>query len=257
MTELEEYYNKFNEEKRLNSRHGQIEYRISMKYIHQYLKPGDCILDVGAGTGRYSIPLFEEGYDVTAIELVQHNLGILKQKNPDIKAFKGNALKLRRIPDESMDAVILFGPMYHLHGTENKLQALSEVKRVLKPGGYVFIAYIMNEYAVLTYAFKERHILENLQDGKMDQTFHIRPAQNDLYDFVRLEDIEELKEKSGMERMVIFSPDGPANHMRPFINALSDEEFEWFVKYQMSVCERQDLLGASAHIVDILRKVDK
>ena len=123
MNQLEEYYNKFNEEKRLNSRHGQVEYRISMQYIHQYLpkdrKPEKIkILDIGAGTGRYSIPLFEEGYDVTAVELVQHNLGILKQKKPEIKAYKGNALKLKRFQDETFDLTLLFGPMYHLGSFE-------------------------------------------------------------------------------------------------------------------------------------------
>ena len=80
MTELEKYYNKFNEEKRLNSRHGQVEYLTSMKYIHKYLekKENAKILDVGAGTGRYSVQLANEGYDVTAVELVKYNLGILK-----------------------------------------------------------------------------------------------------------------------------------------------------------------------------------
>ncbi len=96
MTELEEYYNKFNEEKRLNSRHGRVEFITSMKYIHDCLgnlmneKQRDLrsqikILDVGAGTGRYSVPLAEEGYDVTALELVKHNLGRLKQKSDKVK----------------------------------------------------------------------------------------------------------------------------------------------------------------------------
>jgi len=65
MTELEKYYNKFNEEKRLKSRHGQVEFITSMKYIHKYLPKRehgqDKILDVGAGTGRYSVALAEEG----------------------------------------------------------------------------------------------------------------------------------------------------------------------------------------------------
>ena len=83
MTELEKYYNKFNEEKRLTSRHGQVEFITSMKYIHKYLPVDKSakILDVGAGTGRYSVQLAEEGYDVTAVELVKYNLGILKKKN--------------------------------------------------------------------------------------------------------------------------------------------------------------------------------
>ena len=72
--ELEAYYNKFCEEKRLTRRHGYVEYVTSMKYIHKYLEqlPQNAkILDVGAGTGRYSVALSEEGYDVTAVELVK------------------------------------------------------------------------------------------------------------------------------------------------------------------------------------------
>ena len=98
------YYNKFNEEKRLSSRHGQIEFITSMKYIHEYI-PNDRkkeevkILDIGAGTGRYSVALAEEGFDVTAVELVKYNLGILKKKNSSVKAMQGNALKLSKLPD--------------------------------------------------------------------------------------------------------------------------------------------------------------
>ena len=81
MTTIEEYYNKFNEEKRLNTRHGRVEFITSMKYIHKYIdilkdelkaagkeavvNSDIRILDIGAGTGRYSVPLVEEGFDVS------------------------------------------------------------------------------------------------------------------------------------------------------------------------------------------------
>ncbi len=254
MTRLDDYYNKFNEEKRLNSRHGQVEFIISMKYIHDYLKPGDRILDVGAATGRYSIPLFEEGYDVTAVEPVKHNLGRLKQKCPQITAFQGFAQKLKRLQDNSFDLVLLFGPMYHLLDHESKLQALSEAKRVTKPGGKIMIAYIMNEYGVLIYCFRERNILNIKKQGQLTDDFHTVPNEESLYDFVRLEDIDRLKDEAGLDRIKILSPDGPANHMRYELNQLTEEEFQCFVDYQMAVCERPELLGASAHIVDILQK---
>ena len=93
MTELEKYYNKFNEEKRLKSRHGQVEFITSMKYIHKYLPKREHgqvkILDVGAGTGRYSVALAEEGYDVTAVELVKYNLGILKKEEQLCESISG------------------------------------------------------------------------------------------------------------------------------------------------------------------------
>ncbi len=274
MTELEEYYNKFNEEKRLNSRHGQVEYRVSMKYIHMYLdeaargkgagafgggadpdiKGAVKLLDIGAGTGRYSVALAEEGYDVTAVELVKYNLGILKKKAANVKAMQGNAMHLKKLESGSFDVTLLFGPMYHLFGTEDKRRALGEAARVTKPGGVILVAYCMNEYGVITYGFKERHILECIAEGRFTEDFKTISSPDKIYDYMRIEDIDALNQSAGLERIKIISPDGPANYMRPFLNQLNDEEFEAFVQYQMAVCERPDLIGAGAHTVDILRK---
>ncbi|MDE7416364.1 MAG: class I SAM-dependent methyltransferase [Lachnospiraceae bacterium] len=276
MTELEEYYNKFNEEKRFNSRHGQVEYRVSMKYIHKYLDEAavrlkvaagsDCkmddavrsrikIVDIGAGTGRYSVALAEEGYDVTAVELVRYNLGILKKKAGSVKAMQGNALNLKKLADDSFDVTLLFGPMYHLFGFEDKRQALREAKRVTKPGGVILVAYCMNEYSVITYGFKERHVLECMEQKRFTEDFQTISTPSELYDYMRMEEINALNEAEGLERIQIISPDGPANYIRPFLNQLSEEEFEAFVRYQMAVCERADLIGAGAHTTDILRKI--
>lgn len=259
MNEIEAYYNKFNEEKRLNSRHGQVEYRVSMKYIHQYLQDmGEAehvkILDIGAGTGRYSVKLAEEGYDVTAVELVKYNLGILKQKNSRVKAMQGNALNLKKLEDNLFDLTLLFGPMYHLFSYEEKLQALKEARRVTRPGGIILVAYCMNEYGVISYAFKERHIKECIEKQRLTKDFQTLSKTEDLYDYMRLEDIKKLSQDADLVRLKILSPDGPANYMRPFLNRLDQEEFEYFVQYQMATCEREDLLGAGAHTVDILRK---
>ena len=259
MTNLEEYYNKFNEEKRLDSRHGQVEFVTSMKYIHKYIDvlEKECepkILDIGAGTGRYSVPLALEGYDVTAVELVKHNLGRLKQKGAGVKAYQGHALELSRFDDESFDLTLLFGPMYHLHSKEDKLQALREAKRVTRKGGYILVAYIMNEYSVITYAFKEGHILEGIREGMLDESFHCTDKANELYSFVRTEDIESLNAEAGLERELIIAADGAANYIRPVLNSLSEEEFAKFIEYHLSVCERADLMGATAHTVDILKR---
>lgn len=255
-TELEKYYNKFNEEKRLNSRHGQVEFLTSMRYIHRYL-PKDRpakILDIGAGTGRYSVALSEEGHDVTAVELVKYNLGILKTKHSSVKTYQGNALDLGRFPEDTFDVVLLFGPMYHLYTFEDKVKALCEAKRVARPEGVIFVAYCMNEYSVLTYGFKEDHMLESMEKGKLTEDFHVLSKPEDLYDYVRLEDMEAYNQAAGLSRIQIISADGPANYMRPVLNAMDEETFRTFMQYHFTTCERPELMGAGAHTVDILKK---
>ena len=79
MNYLDEFYNTIEEEKRLLSRHGQVEYLTTMKYIKECLEgvTDPSILEIGAGTGRYSVTLAKEDYRVTAVELVARNLEIL------------------------------------------------------------------------------------------------------------------------------------------------------------------------------------
>lgn len=253
---LIKYYNKFNEDKRLNSKYGQIEYLTSMKYIHEYLNTmnNPKIMDIGAGTGRYSVALAEEGYDVTAVELVKHNLRVIEQKSDKVKVFQGNAINLSKFNDETFDLVLLFGPMYHLCDRDSQLKALNEAKRITKKGGIIMVAYCMNEFAVITHGFKDNNIKECLQNNMLDDNFHCLAKEDDLYNVVRLDDIDELNEMANLERIKIITPDGPANYIRKELNKMDDETFNLFIKYHLSTCERKELLGAAAHTLDILKK---
>lgn len=253
---LIDYYNKFNEDKRITHRHTIVEYTTAMKYIHEYLNKinNPKILDVGAGTGAYSIKLANEGYDVTAVELIKHNLMTLKAKNSPVKAYLGNATDLSMFKDNSFDMVLLFGPLYHLISKEDKLKALLEAKRVVKDGGYILVSYYMNEYAIITHGFKDNNILEAIKNNEIDESFHITPKETDLYSMVRLDDINELNSLSDLKRIKILAQDGPSDYIRPALNKMDEETFKTYVKYHLLTCERPELLGASSHVLDILKK---
>lgn len=274
---LEKYYGKFNEDHRLETRHGKVEFATSMKFIHEIInqieaerklsesgsifsqeaknppKKSIKILDVGAGTGRYSLALCREGFDVTAVEPVKRNLEVLRDKHEKIKTWQGNALNLSFLEDNSFDITIMFGPMYHLCTEEERLCAFCEAKRVTKKGGFIFAAYIMNEYAVLKYCFGEDKIAECLENGSLTGDFHCVTKENDLYSYLRLGDIDSLNEKTGLKLIKRFAQDGASDYMRRELNAMNEETFSLFIKYHLATCEMPELLGASSHVVDILQ----
>ena len=134
MTNIEKYYNKFNEEHRLQTRHGLVEFATSMHHIQNVIsgRKNLKILDVGAGTGRYSVELCHFGHEVTAVELVRRNLEVLRSKHEKIKTWQGNALDLSFLEENKFDITICFGPMYHLKTQEERLKALEEIRRVTK-----------------------------------------------------------------------------------------------------------------------------
>lgn len=248
------YYNKFNEDKRLKTRHGNLEFITTMKYIKEVLKDYDNpkILDIGAGCGAYCIPLSKE-YDIEAVELVKHNLKVIEKNAPNIKTYQRNAIDLRKIPDNTYDVVFLFGPMYHLISQDEKVKSINEAKRVLKNNGTILIQYIMNEYAVIRHGFKEGNIINELNTNKLDNTYHITPSSDDLYSYLRIEDINKLNELTNLKRIKIVSPDTVANYFRESFNKLTDEEYNEFIKYHLSICERSDILGLCGHILDIVK----
>lgn len=246
--ELINYYNKHNEDKRLLTKHANIEFITAIKYIKDYLKDGYKILDVGAGTGRYSLELQRYGYDVTAVELVKHNLRYIEKKG--IKCYQGNAIDLSRFEDNTFDIVLLFGPMYHLLTMEEKVKALEEAKRVSRK--YIFISYCMNEFAVIYHGFMEGYIKEDIKN--LDNSFKVLKDNDNLYSYVRLEDIDYLKDKCNLKRVKIINQDGPTEYIKNIVNKMDDETYELFINYHLSTCERLELLGSGRHILDILEK---
>lgn len=257
MIYLTDYYETHDEDGRLvSTKHGRVEYLTTMKYLRELLRPGMRVLEVGAGTGRYALMLAREGYHVSAVELLEHNLAILRantRPGDDITAVQGNALDLSGFPDGGFDATLVLGPMYHLYGDADKVRALSEARRVTKPGGLVFVAYCMNEASVIQFGFQRGNLRDLLAKDMLTEDFHCVTRPVDVFEMVRTEDITRLNELAGLERVKLIAADGAANYMRETIDAMDDETFEQWMRYHFATCERQDLIGATNHALDILR----
>ena len=259
MNYIEEFYNAINEDARLTSKHGSVEYLTTMKYVRESVEgiSDPAILEVGAGTGRYSVTLAKEGYRVTAVELVAHNLDILKSKldgTERITPILGNALDLSFLPDGAFDLTMLLGPMYHLYTKDDKLQALREAVRVTKPGGRILVAYCMNEATVIQYVFGMNKLREVMDGLLLTPEWHCKSEPKEVFELSRTEDIAELDAEIPVKRLKLVATDGASNYKREFIDEMDDETFTKWMEFHFATCERQDLVGASNHTLDILEK---
>lgn len=254
------FYNNYDENNRLMSKHGSIEFLTTMRYIEKYIKSGDHVLEIGAGTGRYSHTLARKGYRVDAIELVGHNIEIFKkntQSNENISITQGNAMDLSVFSDNEYDITLLLGPLYHLYSVEDKQQALREAIRVTKQGGIIFAAYVISDGCLLDEGFMHNNIsiAEYIKNGLLDsKTFAAKSEPKDLFELVRKEDIDHLMSAFSTTRLHYVATDGSALLMREAIDKMDRDTFELYLKYHFATCEREDLLGITSHAIDIFRK---
>lgn len=254
---VKSFYEEVDEEQRLQkSRHGQLEFRTTMEYIHGLVFDRAKILEVGAGTGRYSIALAKEGYEVSAVELLENNLKVLKENGQDLEnlqAFQGDALDLSRWEDNTFDMTLVLGPMYHLYEKEQIHKAIDEAIRVTKKNGVIFFAFL-SVYAILF----NNYLKENLQDGieeNFTESYEIRHFEEQLftgYDIVEFEELFAGKEIEYLSTVAADSILELARKRTDFV--MSDEDFEAFAKHHLATCEVRELLGSSSHLLYICRK---
>lgn len=254
MSYIENYYNNYDEEKRLTTKSHLPEYLITMKYIEKYLKPDSKIIEIGAGTGRYSIELAKRGYDVTAVELVEHNIDIMKRKvKPEynIKIHKGNAVDLSFINDEEYDIVLVLGPMYHLFNYEDKHKAISEALRVAKRNAVVFVSYCNSDASI--YRLIVNGEISDYID-KVDETFHAKSMPEMVFELYRKEDVDRIMYSFKVQRLHYVGVNMLSLLFTDKLNNLSEEDFDIYMKYLYTICEDEDKIGFSFHILDIFRK---
>lgn len=256
MNYIEDYYNNYDEDKRLMRKNRLPEFLITMKYIEKYLTPNSKIIEIGAGTGRYSVSLAEKGYDVTAVELVPYNIEILKKKvkpNHKIKIYEGNACDLSFIESETYDIVLLLGPMYHLYNEEDKHNAISEALRVAKKGGIIYSAYCNND-TVMYKMFYTKKILNHLKNGDIDDNYHAVSKPELIFELYRKEDIDRLMSKYNITRLHFVGVDMLSYLYNNKLERLNKKEFEEYMKFLNVICENESMTGLSIHMLDIFRK---
>lgn len=254
---LNEFYDGYREDDRLErSRHGQLEYLTTMHYINRLIPEHASILEVGAGTGRYSIALAQKGHCVSAVELAERNFALLQENAAGIEAlrcFQGDALDLSQFEDNSFDATLVLGPMYHLYEHKDQIKALREAIRVTKPQGVILTSFI-SIHAIMQNCYLQGNFIAGCEEN-FTEDFEVKHFTEQLFTGFYIEEFEKLYYDLPVKHLTTVATDGIlefAEHTNIF--SMSNEDFDLFVKYHLHNCEKREYLGCSSHLLHICQK---
>ncbi len=254
---IDRFYGACAEDTRLSrSRHGQLEYLTTMNYIHQAIPKKASVIEVGAGTGRYSVALAKEGHDVTAVELVKSNIDLLQKNSKGLKniaSYQGDALDLSRFQDNTFDLTLVLGPLYHLYDETDQKKALDEAIRVTKNGGTIMAAFL-SVHAVLFNNYLQGNFRVGIAEN-FTEDYKVKHFTEQLFTGFNVDEFEALFRNKPVEWITTAATDSileTAEERADF--SMSDEDFSAFAEYHLHNCEKRELLGCSSHLLYICRK---
>jgi len=264
------YYGRgFEEGRLLGGAQGRLEYLRTMELLSRFLPPAPAtVLDVGGGAGAYALPLARDDYSVHLIDPIPLHVEQAKSRSlgqpeaPLAGAEVGDARSLSQM-DASADAVLLLGPLYHLTARDDRLQALREARRVVRPGGVVLAAAISRFASTIDGLFNgfladeefEAIVERDLRDGQHRNPGE-RPGWFTTAYFHRPAELREEAEGAGLLVDGLFGIEGPAWTI-PDLGAWLENPARRtkLVDAVRRVEAEPELLGASAHLLLIGRRL--
>jgi len=263
---IEQYYAEYPEHERLSSARGQLEFERTKRIVQRFLPtPPAIVADVGGGTGPYSFWLASLGYEIHLIEPSIRLVEICRnrmQSNPSQAMPRtvevGDARSLW-LADASSDAVLMFGPLYHLTERDDRIRALRESHRVLKSGGYAFAATITRVASfidALCHGLFDDHAFLSIVEADIGTGQHRNPTNEILYFtdafFHRRDEIRVEMESAGFEVVAQLPIEGLGTLAQDFDSLWSDpRKRSSLLEFLARIEGMEEVNGASAHYVSV------
>jgi ubiquinone/menaquinone biosynthesis C-methylase UbiE len=257
------------EAQRLLAGAGQLERARTEDVLARYLPPPPArILDVGGGPGAYSTWLAARGYDVRLIDLVPLHVEQARRAFSQLGLTNASAAvcdaRTLEVEPESQDVVLLMGPLYHLQDRDDRLRALREAWRILKPGGLI-AASVISRYASLLDGMSRLLVRDpafvEILEADLRSGTHENPTDRpDYFTTAFLHHPDEARVELGQADFAdveLLALEGPFWCMASFEDAWHDDHLRALMLRYLRQIEREpSLLGASAHLMAIGKKPD-
>lgn len=239
------------------------EFLLTCRFIDRYIMPGDKVLDVGGGPGRYSLRLAKMGCDVTLFDLSDENVAFAAQMAQEsevaMKAIQGDARVADTLVEGVFDHVLLMGPLYHLLDEADRVKAVNASLRLLKPGGTIFISFI-SSHAGMIYLMK--HAPQQLASNPVETAFMNLVIDDKPFSgigftanhFIRQKDILRFMAPFELQKLHLFGQEGILAPCENNIIGQPKEVYEKWLDLAQKLCEREEFLSWSEHLMYVGRK---
>jgi S-adenosylmethionine-dependent methyltransferase len=242
------------------------EFALSLRALSDYLPPPPAMIaDIGGGPGRYAIELARKGYQVTLVDLAQNNLNLAQHQAAaaGVKLFEtvhANAMDLGVLASNTYDAVLLMGPLYHLLALPERQKARDEARRISKPGGVIFAAFLGRFAAVLNAARVEpEYIVREIEECETileSGVYHADKNSGKFPDayFAHPEEIKPFMEEAEFETLMVLGCEGVVNTLDDKFNGFQGQLWEAWVNMNYRLGKDPSVHGASNHLLYVGKK---
>ena len=262
----EAYYNRGNERDRLSGPRGSIEFERTKGILERFLPPSPAIIaDIGGGPGRYALWLAERGYrvyhrDIVGLHVQQLQSDLRERTGLAIDTAVADARQLD-LPDASMDAALLLGPLYHLPNRRDRVDVLVEARRISKPGGLVVAAAISRWAARLDSVIAQRlyeQIPETLDElPELERTGWMKPLFPGSFTGYshRPRQLRAEAADAGLQVLSILGVEGVSSLLTDLAERLADPDaLQVLLESARAVESVPEVLGVSSHMLVIARR---